>query len=100
MAVDTRDKRASATCVLAPWRLVLPSPGTIDQGDRQQLAWAYRGILSGSVTTAAPPADPFTATAAAAYTPFTATASQFAAFTATVAATIDPFAATAALRTS
>ena len=46
MAVDTRSKRASATQVLTPWFLapVLPD-GTLDQGDRQHIAWCYSGIL-------------------------------------------------------
>ena len=47
MAIDTAAKRASA---IFPWipraRSVLPVAG-IDQGDRQDIAWAYRGILAG-----------------------------------------------------
>lgn len=38
--IDTRDKRASAL------HLPLPTPDglTLNQGDRQQAAWHYRGI--------------------------------------------------------
>ena len=47
MAIDTAAKRASA---IFPWiprpRSVLPAAG-VDQGDRQDVAWAYRGILAG-----------------------------------------------------
>jgi hypothetical protein len=39
MAIDTRDKRASAI------RMPLPTPdGDINSGDRQQATWNYRGI--------------------------------------------------------
>jgi hypothetical protein len=45
MAIDTRDKRGSVINFDASARNVLPNPnGTIDQGDRQQLARKYRGI--------------------------------------------------------
>lgn len=50
MAVDTRNKRASAiACRRLPWmRRFLPlADGTIDQGDRQHVAFVYRGILAG-----------------------------------------------------
>lgn len=44
MAVDTRNKRASAICVGLPWR-PLPNPdGTIDEFDQQQVAYSYAGI--------------------------------------------------------
>lgn len=46
MAVDTADKRGSAINVGSPWRQTLPLPGTIAQGDRQQLARMYSGILA------------------------------------------------------
>jgi hypothetical protein len=40
MAIDTRDKRASAMLVG-----ILPVPNaSIDLGDRTQLVWRYRGI--------------------------------------------------------
>lgn len=50
MPVDTGSKRASAVQILAPWLLapVLPD-GTLDQGDRQHIAWCYSGILASSV---------------------------------------------------
>ena len=49
MALDTRNKRASALGVaVATFALVLPNPDglTLDQGDRQQTAFVYRGILA------------------------------------------------------
>lgn len=47
MAIDTRSKRASALSALRPFILapVLPD-GTLDQGDRQHIAWCYSGILA------------------------------------------------------
>ncbi len=49
MAVDTTNKRYSAMHIGLPWRTSLPIPdGTIDQGDRQQVAWLYRGVLASS----------------------------------------------------
>lgn len=48
MAVDTRDKRASILGLGLALRLVLPNPGAIDQPDRQQLAYSYRGITTGT----------------------------------------------------
>lgn len=49
MAVDTRDKRFSMLGLGMPPRLVLPNPnGSIDQGDRQQFAYSYRGIAFGA----------------------------------------------------
>jgi hypothetical protein len=48
MAVDTRDKRFSMLGFANPFRLVLPNPdGTIDQADRQQFAYLYRGFYDG-----------------------------------------------------
>lgn len=48
MAVDTRNKRASAISTTLPWRGLLPAPdGTIDEYDRQQVAFVYAGILAG-----------------------------------------------------
>ncbi len=46
MAVDTRDKRASVLGLGLASLVVLPSPGTLDQGDRQQTACCYRGVLA------------------------------------------------------
>jgi|GEM_PF-2436113 len=47
MAVDTRDKRASATSVGMPYLPHLPAPDgdPSEQGDRAQAAGLYRGIL-------------------------------------------------------
>ncbi len=48
MAIDTRDKRASAGSLL--WLATLPDPdGTIDAGDRLQVAGLYRGIAASAV---------------------------------------------------
>jgi len=45
MAIDTRDKRASALDLALPWRARWPNPdGSVNQGDRQQIASYYRGI--------------------------------------------------------
>lgn len=44
--MDTRDKRASVLGLGLASLLVLPSPGTLDQGDRQQTTFCYRGILA------------------------------------------------------
>ena len=47
-AVDTANKRASSVQLLAPWMLAPPFPdGTLDQGDRQHIAWAFSGVLAG-----------------------------------------------------
>ena len=45
MALDTRNKRASAVGLALAWRLVLPNPdGSLIQADRQQAALCYAGI--------------------------------------------------------
>jgi hypothetical protein len=62
MAVDTRQKRASAIGLGLAALLILPAPGgTIDQADQQQAASAYAGILAapsveipGDIVTTAP----------------------------------------------
>ena len=48
--LDTRSKRASSVNFLKPYTasLVLPD-GAINQGDRQQSAWAYSGIAAAGV---------------------------------------------------
>ena len=43
MAIDTADKRASA---LREGLLPLPDGLALDQGDRQQVLWQYRGIAA------------------------------------------------------
>lgn len=50
MAIDTRDKRASILGLVAGITLVLPNPDAAaeTQGDRQQLAFSYPGILAGA----------------------------------------------------
>lgn len=49
MALDSASKRSSAVNVGSPWRARLPFPdGTIDQGDRQAVAFMYSGILAGA----------------------------------------------------
>lgn len=59
MAIDTRDKRSSAIGVGLPWR-VYPNPdSSLDQGDRQQTAFLYRGILAEeNVVAETPPSFP------------------------------------------
>ena len=50
MAVDTRDKRASAIGLI-PWLLQGPTPdAAFSQADRQQIAFTYRGILATAPT--------------------------------------------------
>lgn len=52
MAIDTANKRGSSIGAFAPWRVVWPEPdAAIDQGDRQQTSWSYRGISASSVVT-------------------------------------------------
>lgn len=46
--MTTRDNRASVLGFGLAALLVLPSPGSLDQGDRQQTAFSYRGILAAS----------------------------------------------------
>lgn len=48
MALDTRNRRASALACGLAFLTVLPAPDglTLDQGDRQQVAALYRGILA------------------------------------------------------
>lgn len=56
--LDSPSKRASSVGILLGFALLVPPApdGTIDQGDRQHIAWSYSGILatSGVITT---PAD-------------------------------------------
>lgn len=51
MAVDTMQKRASATLFMNPSQAkgVVPG-GAVDQADRQDVIWAYRGILAASIS--------------------------------------------------
>lgn len=45
--LDTRAKRSSSVNLWKSYQLALVTPdGTIAQGDRQQTAWAYSGILA------------------------------------------------------
>jgi hypothetical protein len=49
MAIDTRERRASAIGMGRPWRVQLPRPdGTVATADRQQVGYRYVGILSGA----------------------------------------------------
>ena len=54
MAVDTRDKRASALNYQSPVVWLFPNPdGAIDtQADRQFVGKVYPGILSGALSSA------------------------------------------------
>ena len=50
MALDTRNKRASAVGLALAWRMVLPHPdGTIATADRQQAALCYAGIATAEI---------------------------------------------------
>ncbi len=45
MAVDTRNKRASTIGIFLPVPSVLPNAdGSIEDGDRFQVSWAYSGL--------------------------------------------------------
>lgn len=46
MAIDTAQKRASATGVGVPFVVNLIPDGSLDQGDRQTISMSYRGILA------------------------------------------------------
>ena len=49
MAVDSRNKRASVLGFGLAALLVMPAPdGTIDQADRQHVAYSYPGITAGT----------------------------------------------------
>lgn len=62
MAIDTRDKRASALGRGLRFLAIFPAPdGTIDAGDRLQIVGLYRGIAAAAVAAYVPPP---TATAA------------------------------------
>ena len=46
---DTRDKRASSIGLDFPWQHVYPNPdGTLNVNDRQQTAYKYSGISTGT----------------------------------------------------
>lgn len=47
--LDTVSKRASSVSLLSAWLLAPPIPdATLDQGDRQAIAYSYSGILAGA----------------------------------------------------
>lgn len=49
MAIDTRNKRASAIGIDSIRPHVYPNPdGSLNQADRQQIAYKYSGILASS----------------------------------------------------
>lgn len=55
MGLDSRNKRASALGFALAALVVLPAPdATINQGDRQQVAFSYAGILAGAAIVAEP----------------------------------------------
>ena len=50
MPIDSRNKRFSLLGLAMASLAVLPAPdATIDQADRQQLAYCYSGILAGAL---------------------------------------------------
>ena len=65
MAIDTRDKRASVLGVGLVALLVLPAPGSLDQPDRQQLAYTYRGPFGSTSYTLSASAGAYTLTGTA-----------------------------------
>jgi hypothetical protein len=49
MAIDTRNKRASAMNLMCPWRGAMPAPdSTIDDADRAMSLFLYAGIVATS----------------------------------------------------
>lgn len=48
MAIDTRDKRASATAATLLWLVVAPTPDAslAAEADRRQIVGLYRGVVS------------------------------------------------------
>jgi hypothetical protein len=50
MAIDTRLKRQSATCILLPFMLSSAPPDTagVVQAEWQAMAWMYSGITAGA----------------------------------------------------
>ena len=48
MAIDSRLKRQSATCILIPHMLIgiTPDISGVDQAERQAITWSYSGILA------------------------------------------------------
>ena len=57
MALDSREKRASAVMVTLPWRnlLPLPDPGAEGQADRQQVGFMAASILADTPFPGQPP---------------------------------------------
>lgn len=55
MAVDTRLKRQSATCILRPEMLsgVYPDTSGVVQVERQAVSWMYSGILAAGAVVSA-----------------------------------------------
>lgn len=50
--LNSRSKRASSVNLLKSWGLSLVLPdATLDQGDRQHIAWAYSGIAATTIST-------------------------------------------------
>jgi hypothetical protein len=48
--LGTRSKRAASVQMLVPSLLAPPATdGTLGQGDRQQIAWSYSGILAAEI---------------------------------------------------
>ena len=46
MAIDTAQKRASALGVGSPYVINIIPDGALDQGDRQTICSAYKGVLA------------------------------------------------------
>lgn len=63
MAIDTRNRRASAVGVMLPFMGCLPlADGTIDADDRRQLAACYAGLSTPPPSEITVYPDPFLAT--------------------------------------
>ena len=54
MAVDTRQKRASATSLITIARIPGVDNTSLDQAQRQASIWSYSGILAGAAIIQAP----------------------------------------------
>lgn len=78
MAIDTRNKRASALLPGLPWRGFLPAPDSaVDAGDRLQGAFLYRGIAADAPVAVTFPGTEFTAPRHTAHFTVRRSAAQF-----------------------
>lgn len=91
MAIDTRNKRASAATAGRPWLRLLPAPdGAVGEADRRFLGACYAGFAAAPPVVISVYPDPFLATSAEA----AGRCDPWATTTSVLAGRVDPFAAT------